>query len=70
MNSEPKKAAALRRELHESDDMLLYLLREIDRYNDDAENPFCPEAKKDSGCEGDCTKCWFGPALAYARRQK
>ncbi len=66
MNSEPKKAAALRKELAETSDMLLWLLRRIDEHNDDSEPPFCP--KPDMECRGNCRGCWFSAALDYARR--
>ncbi len=67
MNSEPKKAAALRKELAETSDMLLWLLGRIDRFNDDNEAPMCPEDRK--ACVGDCTQCWYGAAVDHARRQ-
>ena len=68
MSSETKKAAALRRELAETNDMLLWLLRRIDERNDDCEPLFCP--KPDTKCRGNCRGCWFSAALDYARRQK
>lgn len=66
MNSEPKKAAALRKELEETSGMLLWLLRRIDEHNDDSEPPFCPEP--DMECRGSCRDCWFSAAFGYVRR--
>ena len=65
MNSEPKKIAAMRREMNETNDMLLWMLNRIDKRNDDAieagEPPICPEP--DMACRGNCTSCWFSAAL-------
>lgn len=65
--AEPKKNGALRRELRETDDVLIFLLASIDRFNDDNEAPMCPEDRK--ACVGDCTQCWYGAAVDHARRR-
>lgn len=64
--AEPKKTSALRRELRETNDVLVFLLASIGRFNDDNEdNPMCPEGRKD--CTGHCTQCWYGAAVDHVR---
>ncbi len=68
MNSEPKKAAALRRELAETNDMLQWVCRCINKYNEDAERPLCPSLKTQCGIGANCANCWLRAALSEVDR--
>lgn len=65
MNSEPKKSGALRRELDETNNLLLWLLKRIDEHNDDNESPLCPSGNE--ACRGNCRGCWYSAALDGVR---
>ena len=70
-SSEPKKIVPLRRKLEETRGMLVWVLGAIDRFNDSAEPPMCPEGYEDQqNCGGDCAACWFNVALRHARGQE
>ena len=66
--AEPKKNGALRRELRETNNVLVFLLESIDRFNDDNEAPMCPEGRE--ACTGNCMQCWYGAASGKVHREE